>query len=311
MTPSHHINQQIANSSPCLFRSLMFVPANNERYLRSAAHSDADILLLDVEDSVPGDANKQRARDNIVKCANQKYFRQPLFPRINDRESGHLLKDLMQLTIPGISGFMCSKSQTGEDVYFIDKLLDAIEYEKGIAQGTYKFIPLIETASAVLHAEEICRASSRIIAIAFGCVDFVADLQGVHDAEEQSIFTARSIIAMAARASGVIPLDTVHVQVKDLEDLEKNLKIAKNLGFEGMLVVNPIELPLVHHYFSPTREEYVQAKSIVEVSEKAMTEAKGVSVMGSLFVGPPMVSQARKTIATYEKIFMQEGESPR
>lgn len=285
-----------------LMRSLMFVPANNERYLKSATHSDADIILLDVEDSVPGSVNKQVARDKIVEYTNKKYFTQPLFPRINDRESGHLLKDLLQLTIPGITGFMYPKSQTGEDIYFIDKLLDAIEYEKGITHGTYKLIPLIETTSAVLHAEEICKASPRVIAVAFGCEDYVTDLHGVHDGEEQSIFTARAMIAMSARASGVIPIDTVHIKIRDLEDLEKNIKIAKNLGFEGMLVLNPIELSLVHHYFSPTYEEYIQAKSILEVSEKAITEAKGVTVMGNLFVGPPMVNQARKIVSKYNLI---------
>lgn len=286
-----------------LMRSLMFVPANNERYLKSAAHSDADIILLDVEDSVPGSVNKQVARDKIIEYTNKKYFTQPLFPRINDRESGHLLKDLLQLTISGITGFMYPKSQTGEDIYFIDKLLDAIEYEKGITHGTYKLIPLIETTSAVLHAEEICKASPRVIAVAFGCEDYVTDLNGLHDDEEQSIFTARAMIAMAARASGIIPIDTVHIKIRDLEDLEKNIKIAKNLGFEGMLVLNPIELSLVHRHFSPTYEEYLQAKSILDVSEKAITESKGVTVMGNLFVGPPMVAQARKIVSKYNLIY--------
>lgn len=289
-------------SNEYLMRSLMFVPANNERLLNSAIRSDADIILLDVEDSVPGEANKQTARNNIIKHVNNKSFRQMLFPRINDRESGHLLKDLMQLTIPGISGFMYPKSQTGNDVYFIDKLLETIESEKGLKPGTFKLIPLIETTSAVLHAEDICRASSRVVAIAFGCEDYVTDLQGVHDDDEQSIFTARSLIAMAARASNVIPIDTVHIKIRDMEDLEKNLKIAKNLGFEGMLVLNPIELPLVHRYFSPTEEDYLFAKKMIEAAEKAKKEDKGVVVVGDLFVGPPMVRQARKIVSAYEKI---------
>lgn len=296
---------QIFNSNESneyLMRSLMFVPANNERLLKSAIRSDADIILLDVEDSVPGEANKQTARNNIIEHVKNRFFRQMLFPRINDRESGQLLKDLMQLTIPGISGFMYPKSQTGNDVYFIDKLLETIESEKGFKIGTFKLIPLIETTSAVLHAEDICRASSRVVAIAFGCEDYVTDLQGVHDDEEQSIFTARSLIAMAARASNVIPIDTVHIKIRDMEDLEKNLKIAKTLGFEGMLVLNPIELPLVHKYFSPTEEEYFFAKKMMEAAEKARKEDKGVVVLGDLFVGPPMVRQARKIVSTYERI---------
>lgn len=291
-----------------LMRSLMFVPANNERYIKSAIHSDADVILLDVEDSVPGNVNKQAARDNIISYVQKRAFNQILFPRINDRESGHLLKDLTQLTIPGVEGFMYPKSQTASDIYFIDKLLETIEYEKNIKVGTYKLIPLIETTSAVLHAEEICKASSRVIAVAFGCEDYVTDLHGIHDDDEQSIFTARAIIAMAARASNVVPIDTVHVKIRDLADLEKNLKIAKNLGFEGMLVLNPAELPLVHRYFSPTEKEYLQAKAMLDASEKAKVNAKGVVVMDNLFIGPPMVNQATKTVLRYEQIFCRDNK---
>ena len=136
-----------------LMRSLMFVPGHNERLLTSAAKSDADVLLLDVEDSVQPNANKQKARDKIIEFVNAGSFKNhKVFPRINDRESGELLRDLAQLTIEGIHGFMYPKSYSGKDIYFIDKLLEAIEYEKGFPVGTFKLIPLIETAAAVIRA---------------------------------------------------------------------------------------------------------------------------------------------------------------
>jgi len=110
-------------------RSLMFVPAHNEKLMKSASKSNADVLLLDIEDSVQPVSNKEIARKNIIQFTNDGRFDNHLFfPRINDRESGQLLKDLTELTITGIDGFMYPKSYTGQDVYFIDKLLDAIEY---------------------------------------------------------------------------------------------------------------------------------------------------------------------------------------
>ena len=113
-------------------RSLMFVPGHNLKLLNSAIKSKADVLLLDLEDSVQPKSNKQVARDNIIDFVNQnKFDKFHVFPRINDRESGELLKDITQLTINGIDGFMYPKSKTGEDIYFIDKLLETIEYEKG------------------------------------------------------------------------------------------------------------------------------------------------------------------------------------
>ncbi len=286
-----------------MLRSLMFVPAHNERLMDSADRSNADVLLLDIEDSVQPQQNKQVARDLIIKSLQEgKFKNHKVFPRINDRESGHLLKDISQLSIEGVDGFMYPKAECGNDIYFIDKLLETIEYEKGIPVGTFKLIPLIETTSAVLNAQDICKASKRVIAIAFGCEDYITDLEGIHDLEGDSLFTARAMIAMAARAERVIPIDTVHIKVHDYEDLEKNLKIAKKFGFEGMLVLHPKELELVHKYFSPTEQEYDDAVEMIRLSEIAKKEGKGVAIMNGKFIGPPMIKTSRKIISKYQLI---------
>ena len=142
----------------------MFVPAHNERLLNSASRSDADVLILDIEDSVQPVSNKIVARNNIVKyISGNIFFDRPIYPRINDRESGELLKDIYALTIPGVSGFMYPKSTKGEDIYFIGKLLETVEYEKGFPIGTFKIIPLIETAGAIVNLKDICTACSRVV----------------------------------------------------------------------------------------------------------------------------------------------------
>lgn len=292
-----------------LLRSLMFVPAHNDRLLDSAARSNADVLLLDLEDSVQPQPNKQIARKKIIERVNSGQFAQHhVFPRINDRESGELLKDILQLTIPGVDGFMYPKAKLGEDIYFIDKLLETIEFEKGFPQGHFKIIPIIETAAAVLNAQDICKASKRVIAIAFGCEDFVADIQGVHDLEGQSIYTARAIIAMAAHANGVTPIDTVHIKVHDLEDLERNLILAKKLGFQGMLVLNPKELPLVHQYFSPSKEDVAEAEEMLQLYKEAEKNGQGVAVKNGKFIGPPMVLKAKKILLKNQKIKLKNND---
>lgn len=279
-----------------LMRSLMFVPAHNQKLLDSAVRRDADVLLLDIEDSVPY-PEKQRSRDNIKEFVKRSDLNgKLLFPRVNDRESGELLKDAYQLTIEGISGFMYPKSTKGEDIYFFGKLLETIEYEKGFPIGTFKIIPLIETAGAVINIKEICMACNRVIAVAFGCEDYVTDLRGKHDPAGESIMTARNLISIGARSCGVLPIDTVHIKVHDLEDLEKNLILSRNLGFEGMLVLNPKELPLVHQYYSPTEEEVTWAEEMLALAEEAEKEGKGVALKEGKFIGPPMVKMARNII---------------
>jgi citrate lyase subunit beta/citryl-CoA lyase len=279
-----------------LMRSLMFVPAHNDKLMESSLRRDADVLLLDIEDSVQPVENKQIARDNIIKYTREgKFTNIIVFPRVNDRESGHLLQDVYQLTIPGIDGFMYPKSKKGEDIYFFGKLLETIEFEKKIPKHTFKIIALIETPGAVMNIQDICT-----VAVAFGCEDFMTELGGKHDLESQSIFSARSIIAMGAKANNVIPIDTVHIRVHDLEDLERNLIIGRNLGFEGMLVLNPNEIPLVHQYYSPSEEEVAWATEMLQLSEEAVALGKGVAVKDNKFIGPPMVKMANNILKKHQ-----------
>ena len=290
-----------------LMRSLMFVPAHNQKLLDSAVRRDADVLLLDIEDSVPY-PDKQKSRDNIKEFAKRTDLNgKLLFPRVNDRESGELLKDAYQLTIDGIAGFMYPKATKGEDIYFFGKLLETIEYEKGYPIGTFKIIPLIETTGAVINIQDICSACTRVIAVAFGCEDYVTDLCGKHDAEGISIMTARNMISIGARSCGILPIDTVHIKVHDLEDLERNLAIGKNLGFEGMLVLNPKELPLVHKYYSPTEEEIAWAKEMIQLAEEAQKDGKGVAVKDNKFIGPPMVKMAQNILKKQEMIELKRS----
>lgn len=280
-----------------LLRTMMFVPGHNERLLLSASRSNADALILDLEDSVQPTSNKKVAREKIIEKVNSELFKKfYVFPRVNDRESGFLLKDVIALTIKGIDGFVYPKAFNGRDIYFFDKLLETIEYEKGISIGTFKIIPLIETTAAVLNAQDICQASKRVIAIAFGCEDFIADLQGIHDHKGQSLFTPRAMIVMAARETGVIPIDTVHINVHDLKDLEENIKLAKILGFEGMLILHPKEMEIAHKYFTPSKKEIKDAKEMLRLSKEAEKANKGVAVMNGKFIGPPMVIAAKKII---------------
>lgn len=280
-----------------LLRSMMFVPGHNEKLLMSASRSSADALILDIEDSVMPTSKKQIARDMIEEKVTSGLFKNfKVFPRINDRESGYCLKDVYSLTIKDVTGFVYPKALRGEDIYFFDKLLETIEYEKGFPIGTFKIVPLIETAAAVLNAEEICLASNRVIAIAYGCEDFIADLEGIHDLEGSSLYVPRAMIAMAARATGVIPIDTVHIRVHDLDDLEKNVKLARTLGFEGMLVLHPKELEIAHKYFTPSEKEVADAREMLRLSAQAEEMNKGVAVFNGKFIGPPMVIAAKKIL---------------
>jgi len=294
-----------------IMRSMMFVPGHNQKLIEKALVSKADALILDLEDSVRPYRNKEIARKMIVSFALDGVFSscsKKIFVRVNDRDTDLLLTDLRAVTLDGINAILMPKVYREEDICYMDHLLEAIEHEKKMEIGKFKIAALIETSAAVLNVQEICRASDRVVAVTFGCEDFIADLEGYHDSEHESIYVPRALIALGARATGVIPIDTVHIDVHNLEDLESMLKTGRKFGFEGQLVLHPKELPLVHQYYTPSEREVDDAKVMLELYKRAEEEDKGVAVYDGKFIGPPMVIAAEKTLERKYRIYEEEEE---
>lgn len=282
-----------------ILRSMMFVPGHNERLIEKALKSSADALILDLEDSVRPEINKDIARHVLAEMGkNGRFDGHRIFIRVNDFASGRLNKDVGMLSSGWVTGFVQPKVYSGADIVVFDHLLSLTE--TGGELGRLKVIPLIETASAVLHVKEICEASQRVVAVAFGCEDFITDIKGVSSSE--TLMVPRAMIAMGARATGKIPIDTVHIDVNNLIDLERNARQARNLGFEGQLVLHPKELDIVNDMYSPSYTDYLDAKEMLELSKLAAEEGKGVAVIDGKFIGPPLVKAAHAVIARYEEI---------
>ncbi len=104
------------------------------------------------------------------------------------------------------------------------------------------------------------------------------------------------MLALAARAAGVIPVDTVHINVHDLDDFEENVILAKKLGFEGNLILHPKEIEIAHRHYTPSKQEIEDASEMLRLSNEAEKINKGVAVMDGKFIGPPMVIAAKKTL---------------
>jgi citrate lyase subunit beta/citryl-CoA lyase len=281
---------------------MLFVPGNSNKLQEKAAKTKADALILDLEDSVLN-RFKEEARKIIASNVRKGLFSSHLtFIRLNDRHSGLLINDLQALMIDGVTGFLFPKVEDEQDIVFFDRLLSTMEIEKGFDPGFFKIIPLIETAGAVIRLDKICSSSERNIAVAFGSEDFIASIHGIHDKAGRSLYVPRAMIVMAARANGILPIDTLHIDVHDLEDLEDNLRLAKNLGFDGTLLLHPKEIELAHQYFSPSEEEVLSARNLFKMSEKADESGKKVAYLDGKLVGPPMLLSAKQILDKHELI---------
>ncbi len=266
-----------------LLRSMLFVPGHNRRYLQNAFASHADALIIDLEDSVPF-AAKQDARDIAAVWMQKHKFPGSVFVRLNDADSGLMETDIDSFLSLPITGFIISKVSSPQEVEAVDALL---------INTSLTLIPLIETAAAILNLPAICRASSRIVAAALGAEDFITSLGGTYSSTGANLLVARTQLVLAARAAGILPIDTLHIRVHDLDELARDCGVARELGFEGMLCLHPKELPIIHHHFSPNPEEIRQAQAMIAQSQVISKEGKQVAMIKGTFVGPPLVRRAQ------------------
>lgn len=287
-----------------LLRSMMFVPGHNEKLIESSAKCTADALIFDLEDSVQPSSNKALARKLIVKSlSDSKFNRFQKFVRLNGIETEYFLQDILQVTEANIDGFLLSKTNTKEEIQYLDNLLTSIERERNLEIGKFSIIPILESALSIVNINEIATSSSRIIALGFGSEDYVSDIQGVRDFDTNiSISYPRSLVPIVARAHKMEAIDAAYIKVHDLEGLEKHLETEKILGYSGMWVLHPKQNDMVNKVFSPTTQKYEDSQDFLRLYSEVQKINKGVAIIEGKFVGPPLITKSKDIIARVELI---------
>lgn len=278
-----------------LFRSLMFVPGNQERKLAKVQDLSADVIIYDLEDSVPL-GEKSVARKLVSKALFQNKHKVN-YVRVNDLSTDHFSADLTELVSPYLHGIMLPKANRKEDIQHVEHLLCFLEQEKALPQGSIAIIPLIESAAGVYHAYEIAASSSRVKCLAFGSVDYCLDVNAQLSKEGLEILYARSQLVVASRAAGIdAPIDTVYIDIKDETGLSQEARLAKQLGFQGKLVIHPAQINIVHDVFSPTAEEIEEAQQIVGAYEQALAEGLAAIEFRGKMLDLPVVERAKRVV---------------
>lgn len=252
-------------------RSLLFVPGDSEKKLNKSLDSGADVLILDLEDSVAID--RKRTARNIVSefVADQKRTgTSQLFVRVNALDSGLIDDDLAAVISAGPSGIMLPKSGSGQDVVHLSAKLNVHEAEAGLPEGSTSILPIItETAAATLAGGTYSDTTDRLAAVTWGAEDLSAAIGARATRNENGIYTdvfryARAITILAGSAAGVAPIDTVFVNFKDDEGLRGECAEAERDGFTGKMAIHPAQVAVINEAFTPSAEAVAQAKLIVQ-----------------------------------------------
>ncbi len=257
-------------------RSLLFVPGDSERKLEKSLSSGADVLLIDLEDSVALDA-KQAARDcaaAFIKEQNGNPGPQ-LFVRVNSLSSDMTDRDLEAVMGAKPAGILLPKSNSPADIEHLSAKLNVHEAENGMEEGATKIIALItETAEGVLATPGYRRKLPRLSGLTWGAEDLSADLGARTARDDNGRYTdvfrlARALTLLAATSSGVAAIDTVYVNFRDAEGLRRECLEAERDGFTAKMAIHPAQVPVINEAFTPSGEAIARAREIVDAFEAA------------------------------------------
>jgi citrate lyase subunit beta / citryl-CoA lyase len=278
-------------------RSLLFVPGNKANMLAKAETCAPDVLVPDMEDSVP-DAEKASARATIGEWLPRLAAHTALLmPRVNSLRTEWFEEDVAAVAAPGVWGISIGKVESAADISRISATLARTERAAGLEIGSLRIVPWIETARAIVGCHEICTASERIAAVAFGGEDYTADLGVERLDDESNLLYARSAICNAARAAGVPALDTPYFQFRNAAGLEAGSLAAKRLGFKGRFAIHPDQIGIINACFSPSETEIEEARRIVAAFEAAERRGRGSTSLDGRVIDVPVVKRARELLA--------------
>lgn len=273
-------------------RSLLFVPGDSERKLEKALASGADVLILDLEDSVASSAKETARRisaEFLKALAGRSSPR--LYVRVNDLTTGLTDDDLSAVMPARPEGIMLPKAVGADDVALLSASLRAYEAESGIEDGATRILPIItETPAAVLAAGTHVRSNDRLAGLTWGAEDLSAAIGARSTRDEDGRYTAlfqhaRTVTLLAASAAGVAAVDTVFPDFRNEAGFRRECLEAERDGFTAKMAIHPAQVPIINEVFTPSAESVAQAEHVVAAFREA-GDAGVVAIEGKMYDRP-------------------------
>ena len=286
-------------------RSLLFVPADSAGKLSKSETVPADALILDLEDSVAPE-NKAAARKlagDFLSEHTQSREKQ-LWVRINPVIQPAALEDLAGIMHGRPDGIVQPKTRSPDDVFLLGQHLEIFEKDLGFATGSTRILPLsTETPGAIFSLGQYVRCDQRLAGLTWGAEDLGAALGAQTNKDRQGKWTspfqlARNLCLFAAHAAGVAAIDTIYADFRDPEGLRASCDEARRDGFSGKLAIHPDQVAIINSAFTPSEEDIIQARRIVELFEA--NPGAAVLSLDGVMLDIPHLKQARNILALAE-----------
>ena len=278
-----------------MWRSLLFMPVLEERFLAKAAERGADAIVLDLEASIVA-ARKEEARAALLPaierlCASG----QDVLVRIN-MPWRPALKDLEFAVQPGVRAIALPGCESAAHALAVDACIGELEAERGLPHGSVRMVPLIESPRGVRDADDILRATGRIMCVGFGIEDYLAVMAAPPSVELQTM--TGLAVAEAARAAGVVPLIVPETlgNLEDLDAFEAAAERGWQLGSEGGFAAHPGQVKRLNRVFTPSDADVATAERIVAAAREAECAGIGALRLDGRMVDGPIIIRAERLL---------------
>ena len=285
-------------------RTWLFAPGMDERKCTKALQSEADALILDLEDAVAL-GEKPKARAMVSELLRGVAPDRQVYVRVNDFLTGMTADDLKAACVGGIAGIVLPKAESAEMIRIATAIVDECSRAAGLPAAQVRICGILETARGVLNAQDIAAAGGRLSTLMFGAGDFTNDLGIPTSNVGAHLLNGKVQTALACRAAGIRPpVDTVYFDVTDAEGFQADCAQAKGLGFQGKAVIHPNQVNAANTIFSPSRDEIAYAQLVVDSFSQAEARGVGAIQVHGKLVDYAMVKNSEKVLVTARALGM-------
>ena len=305
----------------CLNRCQLFGPGSRDSLFEKMAKSEADVINIDLEDSVAPDDKEQARKNAIQAIGDVDWGSKTLSVRINGLDTPFWYRDVVELLEQAderLDQIMIPKAGNAGDIYAVDALVTAIERAKG-RKKKIGFEVIVESAAGLCHVEEIAAASPRMQAISLGAADFAASMgmatTGIGGTQENYYMIregqkywsdpwhwAQTAIVSACRTHGLLPVDGPFGDFSDQDGFIAQARRSATLGMVGKWAIHPGQIALANAVFSPSEAAVTEAKEILAAMERAKAEGAGATVYKGRLVDIASIKQAEVIVRQSELI---------
>lgn len=276
---------------------MLFVPGHRSDLIDKAIRSEADAIIIDLEDAV-APSQKITARQRLAELPESPV---PYFVRTNGPETQLLWDDIEAAVAGGLAGVIIPKIEHADLIRDIDEAVSVLEAERDHDQIRTGIIPMIESALGVRATYEMCSVSDRVECVMFGSGeqgDLVADLGAEWTPEGTGLMYARSKVLMDARAAGIQqPMEAVFMDFRDLDALRVECEIGRRLGYVGKVAIHPAQLAVIHDVFTPSADEVAHSQRIIDAFDHAVAAGEASIGVDGKMVDFAVARVARAVIA--------------